>query len=756
MKAKRLLSLILCLLMISTILPVTGLAAGEIVISGSDVFVSAPEGKYSKMAYTATYTDGSTTVTDPTQFTWSIKEGGTDVMVNPSGELVVKGQAEGTYTIKAEYNGVSSEKTVTITKSTKYDWESADTSYTGATATEETDNNFFRYGHNSDKGKDMTLFNVNQSKGKKTVNFDFRVLQSTAESSDVSWASSFVGKNLYFWGDPWISGVCDSPQHIRAVCTGTESGGSKTLDGYYFLRSIWHSASAANENITSPDDGKKLKLGEWYTLSVEFDLDKKLLSFSVLGEETTDLAKNRKFHTNIQLDTFRFRHDVDNVVGFSGIECEEYVPNSGTISIAEDKSLIIPQAEVKTAQVKFNASVAGVEFSCSSATGVSIDPDTGIVSVTDAASAGSVIITASKAGYTSGTATLYLSKVNENLNSYADGTIINRNSQFEFSEIINADGNGYAAKQNLNNVDEYIGYYMPKANNVRTNGTGNIVIEYKCKGAINKLNFVRYSDQLWGDTIFLSASPSAWMDVKIIYNPTTCTYTVMQNGFYSESLTNVKIAKYSSGDIINKLAINSSYVDDLKIYNVSKSVPTVFTSLSVADGNANLDVKYIDECGVAEADAGRVITWYGCTDGGDWTEIAGLTDTAIDLFETDIPYNFLKAHVQYTHDGAYNDGVNVSDLFMSEAKEIGLAYEASIEGEEDVTVSIKAKNFTSADKAVMLVIADYEDNKLTSIVTKTVSVAKNGAAVATDSISGAKTDTQKYFIWDANTLAPLR
>ncbi len=742
MKTKRIISVILMLAMVITMLPAVVFAdTNTLEIVGSDKFISISGDRYSKMPYKLTSDS-----TEVTADSWSVTEDNVvagDVWF-VDGNLVVKGGAEGTYTLTATYGGQTVSKDITITKSILYDWSTAATSLGSNNTAVDTDdkNNVYVDASKSVK-KDLTTDNT-LTNGIKTVEYDFRV-----PSSDTGNVTAVEEAAAWY----------DSIKHAD-----DESG-----DTYYLYR---HKKDVAAKNIKSG-----LSYGEWYNIKLVYNLD--VPNYSIYCEnDKTSVAKDIAISGINCSYKYRFYMNVDNMVVYSGEECESPL----SLTITSDKSLLIPPLSGKKAQTKFTLDeglldTTGAEWSIvDKPAWAEIDSATGVVTVTNAAAAGSLTIKATKDAYED-TAQLNLSAITEPVD--ANGTHFTYGTVVEDAET--TDNYYYAKSSNTDAQWRYNQTDIPYSAD-----SSSIVYDMRVKGS--QVTFYTLTNSFGGTTWHGTAQVSSfsnclswpgagkWFNLVVIVNPQTNKFSVYCEGQPVELTKNEGLSAEITS--VNSIAVSYVDVDEIKIYNVSNDVPSA-ANLRVDNlipgETATLNYDYISMDGAANI---STFSWeISDKEDSGFDTISAQTARTIDI-DSSWAGKYLRATVTPRHADRYNSETIISGEAVSitvrikpalEIKytvkdnkdaETAVPIDPSVTAPEDGKYLIANVAITQIDdtpRSVMIAIAKYSDSgKLMDICNEKIltTSAKGQSAndnIVVDSVGG----NIKLFVWDSATLKPL-
>jgi len=727
MRINRALCIVLAALLICTVLPVVSFASGTVTVSGEANFVSAPEGTYSKLAYTATYDNGTdAAITDPAAFTWEVTEDGTpatDVFCI-NGELIVAGGAEGTYVLTATHTASgtkSADFPITVTKSTSM--------YTDGEILAATNTKL-----------SLTLSDSqNITSGVKTVTFKFRI-PSTATGNSEKFLTEEKG---------W-------KESIKVSASSTTFRLYRNYSGTNYIK------NQDGEDVTFNYD-------TWYEFAYVYDMTNSKYSVYIDGKPCKiSSASEVPFVSGMSSHNYYVYNDICDAVAFSGVE---YTPS---VEIESDNTILIPQASGKKTHCEFSASSLfygsdNITWSIPEITGVSIDENTGVITVTDEASAGNVTVTATQNGLT-GTATLNLIAINEDFSSYTEGSTLT--SPFVGSPKPALDGtNMYASRVH----NEYIGYYFPKVGGSYTSGTGNVVVEFKYKSSTSGTGILLKKSSGWNKKIILGTT-STWKDVKVIYNPDANTMTMFVDGYLQASVYNTP--DNLSDRELERVLMYAEAVDDIKIYNVSSSTPGIcgaaFSS-TVPGTEMKLTYQYVDEGGMP--DNGTTIAWsYADTkDSATWQPLSQYDNMCtIDAEKTaELSEKYIKAVITPKHAERYGTGVVTGESFeiITQITNIQKAYSYSKDGaafdvasdvlSDGETLSLTFSAYQVAENATntyMVVMAQFtaDGKELVLADAKELTTVFGSEQSVTVSQTKDSNNIIKVFVWEKAGLVPVQ
>lgn len=704
MKTKKLLSVILVFAMIIALVPTVSFAA-ILAINGSGTFISiSGTDRYSKMPYTLTV-DGEDKTLDAT---WDVTKDGlpaTDVWFM-DGNLVVKGGAEGTYTLNATYNGQNESKTIKLVACAQ------PVSYTNPVSKS--------YSTAYAENGEAELY------GLQTLEFD-----------------ATLATSMEFYHGDW--------NHV------------------YFKR---EGNQLAFKDVTKKEwdrNATNYTTGEKYRIKLVFDYDNNKFS-AYVGDvvEVNNYAMTAYTVSNaftIRKSSF----NTEDLICYSGVEC----PSPISITVAGGKSLLIPQAE-GSAKIKLSAESAilgneGYSWSIPTpTTGVSIDALTGIVTVDNTASAGTVTVAASKNGYT-GQGTITLKAINDEITE-ASPIVAGKTT---IVADANAAGNYYiqsAESSRYNHKD------IPYSNDGMS-----IVYDMMVRGTRCTFYFIT-TDGVWNYAQISSfggydswTNANTWINLKVVVNPITNKFTAFLGG---ERVTIARESITSPSSPIDYVQISYVDIDSIKIYNISDSTPLV-TDAAISNplvgGTAQLNYDFVSLDGATDASE---IAWSIATsENGTYDIIDGQTAKTLSVTD-DMAGKWLKATITPKHKTQFDQtsyiagepvevkvkvksalGVtySVKDSYESQASTPFTPGDALADGKYFVaTVEITQMDDTARN--VMIAVAKYSESgdELIAVDCKTLSTASKGASDINSIVIDKTGGKMKLFVWDNATLAPIR
>ncbi len=755
MRTKKFISVLLSALMLVSILPVVSFAADSVSIQGPATLVSAPEGMYSKLAYVATYTpDSGTEVTStdaPDSFTWTVKKGeaaATDVFFE-DGNLIVAGGANGSYTLESTYNGVKGTLGITIAASTVANHGTITT-------------------HQDISSSDS----INMS-GTKTVEFTLSIDNANVTSGKTALLLTYLNDSTDWSACYYIEDAADGTYKVYISGVTNDSGYCEMRGG----------VGAGAEVI-------KLKYGEEQQFKLVYNLDDKTLMIyinNVLCKYT--YGHNGIFNLNAEnnLNKFTLRNNVkpafSSFVEYSGVETEYTPPAPPEPSVTNNssKKIFIPFGG-RAVQTKCLATVentsANIAWSILTPyTGVTIDENTGVLTVRDTAAAGSVTVRAT-VGDVYDDAVITLNKIEDSINA----------STSWYAGTPTPDGDNYYMAPSLR-------YRIPEAMYNNTDSDFYIVFEADIRSTSSEYNpalFMTASNGGYYNFETAKVRSADWVNLKIIVNPA--------NGKFRAYIDDAPMKLYASGysnvDELTMVSGNNEYpiamrdigssncqFDNLRVYNISNNPATVdsfdFPWYAAVDGE--IAVTEISSTNTDMNDVTYEYKWFTCDKNGEnEAEIPGQSDDVLDLSALNLGECFVKVKVRANHRSILAGDTTVIEGIW---KESGLCQVAdfviggptlTINGvkgdinnivisEDNTTVTLIVSPLYTIEgrsKNVLIALAVYD----TASGTKTLD---NISATSCASTFGWNYDTTitldklakgsivRAFIWDADTLAPI-
>jgi len=773
MKINRALSIVLVALMLVAMLPTFAFAAGTgtVTISGNSEFVSAPVGEYSKLTYVATYNsgeEGATDVTDPTAFSWEVTEDGvaaTDVWC-VDGEFIVKGGATGTYNITATHKETglkSADFSVTVTASTVRNGDDG--------AGEDTDGNKYYNTNLNISTDDYHLSSGQPDAGFKTLNFRFKISSDGFSSGKKRILCDTTG-----WKDPIgaRNNVEGTPSDKFALAS--EAG-------------VFSPVCDLSGNI------KFLDYDTWYELSVVFDVPSditvipRITDLWLEGEHCkTWNVGNKIVNDSVALndgviENLRFYPNSDDIVMYSG------APYFPAPVIKETGEIYIPQASGVKNYVQLSASSIiygsdGITWSIPETPGVSIDANTGLVTVTNEAVAGTVKVTATQQGFT-GTADLVLKVISEDFEAGGNNGVPGSNTKLPwfYSVVASEDnGNQYAEYGNDTGNHGFIGNYPIDARNPESQkidessitADGSMVMEFKFKrsgGANTRFIF----DNIHTKSINLGSSED-WATAKLVYStPKNLGDTYILNAIVDgELIYHNYVCDENVG--LYRIQFQTEAIDDFKLYGADFAVPEVYdvTLPDTAPGSElALTYKYFNEGSVAENGTEIVWSYADSENSENWTDLTAFDNkTAIDAETTaTLKGKYVKAVVTpktvnpYTNEvvaGASAEAVALIDdvVLSTECTVDGNSFNIdsdSLAAGKTLSYTISATQIQEDAETYMVVAATYtaDGKELLAADAKDLTTEKGDAKSVTVSATKAEDSMIKVFVFKKADISPV-
>ncbi len=728
---KKLTSILLCVVLLVSVLPQVGFAAGTVTIlsnrtSTETSFIKAPAGQYSQMNYGVQLNGESA---DANLFNWTVSPEGQGVSVKEGGQVIVSGNTSLksfnlTATLKTDSTATATVN-IPIESSVLYDFDN--NIYGSLTATEDSDGNKY-LAANSEASDKWTQIKPGSfggvGYGTETLKFKFRLSSVTTK---------------YLFVDNWGT-------YLYAVAS--------TSDPSKFLLNL--KSGSHDKYIASGDN--LLSLNQWHEVKFEFDFGSG--KFNVYVDDRLDAnAKNVTMPEATKTQgTLRMKFNIDDVVAYSGFD---YTPE---LNISENsKSLLVPTVNNRTASVKFEATSddTSTPITWSLAenyTGVTINSQTGLVTVGNTASSGDITVKASQ-GTQEKTATLSLTKFYEDFESFSSGDT--PSSPWINGSFITDEDNTYLSSTK----DITTRFFFPQV----TSGN-NLVLEADVgylSGTIT-LYALNSWTTLATPTSFEIFNRSQWNKVKIVLDYKNSTYSVFVNGkavSYQKAMSNMADIK--------AFGFESANVDNVTVYNVSNTAPealNVELPDVVAGDNTNLSYKYFDESGMAENCTD--IKWYisDVKDSG-YTLIDG-ENTKTLLTTNQMIGKYLKAVVTPAHidefdlsvtkTGAPKEAIcRVLDM-SAEVTSVTVGGEAAdftktnvINNNTNVEVTLNLKTALQIKKTFVVALAYYKDNELSELDCREIELDENTSSLTQTLNLTSGAGIYKIFAWDENANTPL-
>lgn len=727
---KKLISILLCLMLLVSVLPQVGFAADtqiniltERKADDSSVVKPIP-GKMSEITYKIQQDGVAANASD---FNWSVAPEGQGVSVGDNGNVKISGDTtlesfNLTATLKSD-SSVSVTKAVAVMDPINYDFDTTN-SATPQPVASDADGNVYMTANNIDNEKYTDIYftrAVALTNGQSTVKFKFRIPSGTATTNflyDTSWDTRIV---LSHASTSYRLNLKNSNKVDQYIATG-------------------------------------LSYGKWYELKIEFDFNSGKYSFYV--DNTTNVnVKDIAMPSATKTATgLKLKYNIDDVMAYSGFD---YTPE---LNITENyKSLLVPTVNNRTASVKFEATSddtsAPITWSLAeNYSGVTIDPATGVVTVANTANAGEVTVKASQ-GNLEKTASLNLTKFDEDFEAFSSDAT--PSSPWNKGKFINENGNTYISDKS----NETIRFTLPKV----TSGN-NLVLEADIAYIDGTITLYALSSwtQLAQPTNFDIFNRTGWNKLKLILDYKNSAYSIFINNevvAYHKTINGIKD--------VSALGFGRANLDNVTVYNVSNTAPEALNAgLSdvLAGDNAVISYKYFDESGMAENCTD--IKWYiSVSKDSGYTLINGANEKTLST-TNEMAGKYLKAVVTPAH----YDEFNPSSIKTGEAVEaICRVFDMSAEvtsvtaggkdvdfgktnvsaDETNVAVTFNLKTAPNTEKTFVLALAYYTDGALTKLDYQEVTLDENTqtSSKTLNIISGA--GTYKLFAWDKKANTPL-
>ena len=725
---KKLISILLCLMLLVSVLPQSGFAADtQIDIltekkTGDSSVVKPIPGKMSEITYKIQQDGVSANSSD---FNWSVAPEGQGVSVGDNGNVKISGDTtlesfNLTATLKSD-SSVSVTKAVAVENPINYDFDTTN-SATPQPVASDADGNVYMTANSTAEEKFTDLYlskAVALTNGQSTVKFKFRIPSGTTSK--------------YF--------LYDSGWGTRIELTNSSSFNLNLKNG------------TVDKYIATG-----LSYGKWYELKIEFDFNSGKYSFYV-DNTTNQYVKNIAMPDKTKTATgLKLKYNIDDVMAYSGFD---YTPELNIIE--NSKSLLVPTVNNRTASVKFEATSddtsAPITWSLAeNYSGVTIDPATGVVTVANTANAGDVTVKASQ-GTLEKTASLNLTKFDEDFEGFSSDAT--PSSPWNKGKFINEDGNTYISDTG----NDTIRFTLPKVNS-----GNNLVLEADIAYINGTITLYALNSwiKLEQPTNFSFFNRTGWNKLKLIIDYKNSVYSLFINNeivAYCTAINGIKD--------ISALGFGRAKLDNVTVYNVSNTSPEALNAeLSdvLAGDNAVISYKYFDESGMAENCTD--IKWY-ISDSKDsgYTLINGANEKTL-LTTNEMAGKYLKAVVTPAH----NDEFDPSSTKTGEAVEaICHVFDMSAEvtsvtaggkdvdfgktnvsaDETNVEAIFNLKTAPNTEKTFVLALAYYTDGVLTKLDYQEVTLDENTqtSSKTLNTISGA--GTYKLFAWDKKANTPL-
>ena len=726
---KKLLSMVLYVLLLASVLPHAVFAEQtEITIlterKADDSSVSKPlAGEMSEVSYEIQQNGIDA---DASLFNWSVSPADQGISVGKNGNVRISGDTALTsFTLTASLkadSAVTASKTISVENAIFYDFDNVNTDPAQTTAQEQGGNVYMAA--NSEYKDGYTTITLDRcmalQAGQSTVKFKFRIPESHA----------------------------------------TEGGGNK----YFLAENRWgmyvyiYGANATEKTFSLEHKplGKTFANGitynEWHEMKIEFDYN--TMQHRIYVDGNTTYANAIPIPAATQGATqLKFKYDIDDITAYSGFDFA-YQP----LSISDsEKTLLIPVEAHSTATAQFNAVTEqeALPITWSLAEdydGVTINPQTGLITVSSAASAGTVSVKAAQ-GDDEATATLTLASFYEDFENFTPG------SPWINGSIATEGENKYLS----DTARKTIRFKFPK-----TDKTNNLVLEADLKYVDRAITLYGLNSwtKLAQPTAFSSFSRTEWNKLKIVFDYKNSAYAVILNGDL--------IAKAPCSNLSDfvMFGFENASIDNVALYNVSHTAPqalNVSMTDVLAGENATLSYAYFDEGGAPEADSG--ICWYISDSAADGFQLIEGANAKTLATTKDMAGKYLKAVVTPAHaDGLAAGAVvtgnaveavcHVLDMRVSvEAVTVnGEAMKPSttnVTEESAVAASLKLETAPGTTKSFIVALVYYQDDKVSQMDYRVVTTDADTNSLPQTLNLTAGAGTYKIFVWDACDIAPL-
>ncbi len=563
-----------------------------------------------------------------------------------------------------------------------------------------------------------------------------------------------------------LGGVTFEYKTLATPDTGNISISAATLGAdvnqWYFTTSATKTSTDVTFKATNRGGtGEVVEFGtfeigpEWIPVKVAIDFDNKRADIYYDGEL---VAKSFPFNPNAQ--DFKFRQ----IFAFAPMD-DIYIYSGRTDSIdvvMERAAVYIPTAgRVSTAKMSFDREdVVGTWALAEEYTGVSIDGNTGLLSVTSDASEQDIVINASADG-TSFNFTYPLKKIFMDFDDMAVGS---SPAGWDTTTVYEEDGgNRFVARTE--------GQTFARFNFADNTIVGRFVFEADVKrptGFGGSIAVTSYGQSDWPLQPTVPVS-NEWAKLRIIVDTVEKTYTVfLDDEFLSAAEAPMRI---TVADLVVRVRqfIFPTMADNVAVYTPGDGPPIASTPI-VSEINVGTPLaatyEYFSENALAEECS--TIEWLvSDTKDGTYTTLgAEYTPTAADAGK------YFKARVTPSSEGGYVgaavdseptffDGVTINSLLANGAA-VAEDEDNFIEGENTLSVDFSYINARGVKNDVMLILGYYVDGKLIDVnVTHKTDIAP-GAEVSISGSMGfeilegeySKKDV-KVFLFEKDTLKPL-
>lgn len=725
---KRLISMFFGILLFVSVLPYAVFAEGTVTIlterKVGDSSVSKPRpGTMSEVSYKIQL-DGADS--DASLFNWSVSPENQGVSVDDNGNVRISGDTTlPSFTLTAslrENPSVTGTKAVEIKDTCFYDF---DNNSPDAISTAKENGNVYMSA-NSENTDKYTNMNFNEymalQAGQSTIEFKFRVPAANASVSQ--------GYHYYLAENRWGT----------YVSIANRDAAAKTFS--------MQLVSGVNRNIFATG----ITYDEWHKMKIEFNYNTMTYKFYVDGAASDETSIPTETREATQL---KLKYDIDDVTAYTGFD---HTP----LSIADSsKSILIPTVNNRTASVKFDASSddasAPITWSLAeSYVGVEIDPQTGLVTVSNAANPGDVSVKATQGAYEK-TATLSLTKFYEDFESFSAGS--SPSSAWSKGSVVDDGGNKYLS----DSKGDTLRLKIPASN-----ASNNLVLEADIGYGNATITLYAINNSSWQTlakpTTFDVFNTKSWNKLKIVFDYKNAKYWV----FINETLiANQDFAALSEQ---KQFGFANANIDNVRMYNVSNTAPqaiNVKLSDVWAGSDAVLSYDYFDESGMPED--GTSIQWYSSDSAtSGFQPVEGANTAALNT--SGMAGKYLKAVITPAHRDEFNSNASITGEAVEKVCRVleNATVEAitvngqpvnfneiNVKEKSTVLAVLKLETAPNTEKTFLLALAYYQDDKLSEIDYKVVTLGTSENSRSESLTLTAGAGDYKIFAWDHSKLVPL-
>ncbi len=662
--------------------------------SATSTFVKPPKGMMTKMTYKAQLNG---TNADASLFNWSVNPENQGVYVDNTGTVYVSGDTSLqsfnlTASLKSDPLSLAT-NTITLEDTVLYDFETADTTISDVTPSEETDGNqYMQGGTTGDSYKRINPKPFNSGKGYATISYDVKIGESCTTK--------------YVWAD------------------------TRYWTMYIYLNTSKRTPEipAGFGNSAAVAIGSAMPVDEWVNIKLELNFDTGKYNVIVGNSVTNNLS--HKDGSGFKLENMGFNYKVDNLRLYSGQAVERTVDikNPSALSIPESGEISAKlYADVQAGDFKINEplvwELAG-EYSGVSISGDTIAVSSGAPSVVrvkaslksapevydefDVSLTDEMNLDFSNGGTISGITGSVDVEVDSSGNTYlkTDGTAsVVVDSLLQSGTVLAIGAGIHSTSQNIStlSISDDIEFIINKSEGVIYNSSDS---QNKLKiGDTFNFDFV-YDD--------INKKYMAFADNKLISTGSSESITP-ENFEFNTNLSSLYIGSARS---------KSPYVIKSEILGNAISGKTV-----------EADVDTISENGAPVISS--VISWYV-----DDSFVSTGTDFLI-------PDGSEGKEIYYTVSATNDYGTTSSVMSMKQT--VKRLFEAVYSSD---AVSISINNIWDSSKELVIYVVLYNNNRCVDILARPINVVLDSASAVIDITATSSFNKIDVFLVDADTLAP--